>query len=341
MTTPTHITRTRTRGLSLPLAVLVALVAAVAALFFALASSAPAATAQLPNGGFESGDFTSWSVGLPPYGGGASVVSSHPWYDYPPPDYLEVTGELTAPEGSKFAVLEAGGSSQTTGEADTILKSQPFSANPGDTISFQAFYDSGDEYLDPAKVLITTTDGTTVATPFAESVQTVGQYGHTEWLAKSYTFKDTDPSGSYMVVAQVRNTGDAKYSSFIGLDDVQLTTAAADTTAPKVTTALPEGTASRTAVITVGFDEKVQNVTTETFKLDRAVAFKKGEKWVPVDATVSPDSGIVEKDAPATLTPSVDLPKGAYRVTLTGGVTDMSGNALADTPYYFYFKVGK
>ena len=113
-----------------------------------------------------------------------------------------------------------------------------------------------------------------------------------------------------------------------------------DTTAPTVTTWSPTPTASKKATVTATFSEDVQNVETTTFKLERVIAVKKvPTKYEPVAATVSPSSGIVEKDQKATLTPTLDLPNGVYRVTITNGVTDTAGNALV--PKTWGFKVSK
>src|SRR5215204_6724981 len=113
-----------------------------------------------------------------------------------------------------------------------------------------------------------------------------------------------------------------------------------DTTAPTVTTWSPTPTASKKATVTATFSEDVQNVETTTFKLERVIAVKKvPTKYEPVAATVSPSSGIVEKDQKATLTPTLDLPNGVYRVTITNGVTDTAGTALV--PKTWGFKVSK
>jgi hypothetical protein len=113
-----------------------------------------------------------------------------------------------------------------------------------------------------------------------------------------------------------------------------------DTTAPTVTNGSPTGAASKTATVTATFSEDVQNVDTTTFKLERAIAVKKSPtKYEPVAATVAPSNGIVEHDANATLTQTLDLPQGTYRVTLTNGVTDTAGNALV--PYTWTFMVRK
>ena len=108
-----------------------------------------------------------------------------------------------------------------------------------------------------------------------------------------------------------------------------------DTTPPTVTdtsltATLPDGTASKTTNVTATFSEKVQNVTSSTFILERKIAVKKAPtKFERVDATVTldDDDGLF-----AVLDPVQDLPKGDYRATITTAVTDMAGNALDQNP---------
>ena len=102
-----------------------------------------------------------------------------------------------------------------------------------------------------------------------------------------------------------------------------------DTTPPTVTTTIPEDGApevSRTTTVKANFSEPVQNVSTETFILERKIAVKKApSKFELVDATVTPsDDGLS-----AELTPVQDLPKGDYRATITTEVTDLADPANA------------
>jgi Bacterial Ig-like domain len=111
-----------------------------------------------------------------------------------------------------------------------------------------------------------------------------------------------------------------------------------DTTLPTVTDTTPDGTASKTDTVTATFSEEVQNVTTDTFILERNIAVKKTDppKYVLVDATVEPSTD----GKSAVLTPVEDLPKGTYRATITTDVTDMADNALED-PVVWTFTVAK
>jgi hypothetical protein len=93
-----------------------------------------------------------------------------------------------------------------------------------------------------------------------------------------------------------------------------------------VTVTSPDGTASRTATVTATFSEPVQNVSTETFILERQVAVKKAPpKYVLVDATLTPSADGMS----AVLDPAQDLPKGEYRATITTDVTDLATPANA------------
>jgi hypothetical protein len=113
-----------------------------------------------------------------------------------------------------------------------------------------------------------------------------------------------------------------------------------DTTPPTVTTTIPEDGApevSRTTTVKANFSEPVQNVTPETFMLERKITVKKSPpKYVLVDATVSPSADGMS----AELDPVQDLPKGDYRATITTDVTDLADNALED-PVVWTFTVAK
>ena len=117
-----------------------------------------------------------------------------------------------------------------------------------------------------------------------------------------------------------------------------------DTTPPTVTDTAPPrqpppSSVSKTANVTATFSEEVQNVSPETFILERQIAVKKSPpKYVRVDATVSlSDDGLS-----AVLNPAEDLPKGEYRATITTDVTDLANPANAlEEPVVWTFKVEK
>jgi len=111
-----------------------------------------------------------------------------------------------------------------------------------------------------------------------------------------------------------------------------------DTTPPTVTTSTPTNKADS---ITATFSEEVQNVSTETFFLERQIAVKKSPaKYVLVDATVEKLNPDDPDDLSWVLNPVEDLPKGDYRATITTDVTDMADNALED-PVVWTFRVKK
>jgi Bacterial Ig-like domain len=120
--------------------------------------------------------------------------------------------------------------------------------------------------------------------------------------------------------------------------DTTLVITQADHTPPTVTDTTPDGTASKTATVTATFSEPVENVTTDTFILERNIAVKKTDppKYVLVDATVE----LSTDGLSAVLTPVEDLPKGTYRATITTDVTDEAGNALEE-PVVWTFTVAK
>jgi subtilisin-like proprotein convertase family protein len=148
-------------------------------------------------------------------------------------------------------------------------------------------------------------------------------------------FDGSDPNGAWKLYVIDDASGDV--GSITGWSlDISSTTAG-DTTAPTVTDTSPDGTASKTANVTATFSEPVQNVTSSTFILERNIAVKKAPpKYVLVDATVSlSDDGLF-----AVLDPVQDLPKGAYRATITTDVTDLADNPLED-PVVWTFTVAK
>jgi Bacterial Ig-like domain/Abnormal spindle-like microcephaly-assoc'd, ASPM-SPD-2-Hydin len=110
------------------------------------------------------------------------------------------------------------------------------------------------------------------------------------------------------------------------------TAAPADTTAPTVTTRTPAngatgvaiGTATTRTAVLATFSEAVIGVTKTTFVL------KQGANLVPAAVTYNATTHV------ATLTPSAALLRDkTYTVTLTSGIKDAAGNALAPTPWSF------
>jgi Bacterial Ig-like domain len=116
-----------------------------------------------------------------------------------------------------------------------------------------------------------------------------------------------------------------------------------DTTPPTVTLTSPldQGRLNKTEDVTAEFSEEVQNVSPETFFLERKIAVKKSPpKYVLIDATVRKLNPNDPDDLSWVLDPVQDLPKGEYRATITTDVTDMADNALQE-PEVWTFKVEK
>ena len=153
-------------------------------------------------------------------------------------------------------------------------------------------------------------------------------------------FNDTDPNGNWQLYV-IDDTLFGEGASITSWSlDISSTTAE-DTTPPTVTYTTPDGPdpVSRTATVTATFDEDVQNVSPETFILERQITVKKASpKYVRVDATVS----LSDDDLTYVLDPVQDLPKGDYRATITTDVTDVAdpANALEDNVVWT-FKVEK
>ncbi len=171
--------------------------------FLSMPESAFSAGGIINNGGFEMGDFTGWDVAIAP-GGDAQVVTQYDTYG--------------AKEGEYFALLRNGAPSVYT------VVSQTFVA--GGVISGWAFFKTTDymPYNDWSMVEITVNSGNQVlATVFAASVATVGDYGGTPWTYWSYTFTS---GGEYTIQAKVTNFFDAAVPSYLGLDAVSVRVAA-------------------------------------------------------------------------------------------------------------------
>src|SRR5215216_4337434 len=225
------------------LAAIAAALATIALVLVASDNSALAAS-SLVNGNFETGNLTGWSVDTTSSGGKADVVTSYAHTVYcedlsclPPPS--------TSPqEGSYFALLTSG---YQQSQATRI--SQPFEASNGDKVSGWAFFKTDDNvYMnactganaDKAQVVIKSDSGTTIATPFEQSVSSIGYAnevtrGYSGWRYWEYTFSGLTGTGKFQVEARVQTNSGAAYTglSVIGLDDVKTSIAGPDTTPPE------------------------------------------------------------------------------------------------------------
>ncbi len=99
-----------------------------------------------------------------------------------------------------------------------------------------------------------------------------------------------------------------------------------DTTAPTVTVKSPTTNAPITGTFTATFSEQVKNVSTTTFKMVIAGT------TTAIPGTVTPSSSTLTTTA--TFKPTSALVPGqSYTLTLTTGITDNAGNALATTTW--------
>lgn len=164
------------------------------------AGTASAATPVLTNPGFESGDFTGWTLFIPP-GGGTTNVSSY---------VSDLNQTYTAVQGTRFALIK------TNGPGSYATVSQTFTAAAGDTLSGCAFFDAQDypPYNDNGQVEILQ-GGTPIATVYNEGVNSLGSYGDGPWRAWSFT---APAAGTYTVRARIANALDSILDSKMGFD---------------------------------------------------------------------------------------------------------------------------
>lgn len=155
----------------------------------------------IKNGSFENG-FNDWSLTVP---SGASADTVNHFNNYCPI------------EGCYFALLK------TNGPGSYTTLSQTFTANAGDTIEGYSFFKTNDymPFNDNCKIVIKSgnASGPIIATPFSESVATVGDYGQTPWKHWSYTFTN---NGEFTVEAKIANAIDSILDSYIGIDAIHL-----------------------------------------------------------------------------------------------------------------------
>jgi hypothetical protein len=171
----------------------------IIAVVFILATTG-AASANILNGGFETGNFDDWNVTVPP-GGDASVVTDHTGYlgtDYDPV------------EGTYFAALK------TDGPGSETIIAQGFQMNAGLYLSGWAAWDYGDydPFNDYAIIKIAGPGG--VVTLWDE----VG--GPPDYVDGPWTFWDyTVPvSGVYTLTASVANALDSVLDSTVLVDGI-------------------------------------------------------------------------------------------------------------------------
>src|SRR5215217_6743185 len=280
--------------------ILVAIAAALATIALVVVSSGNSALAasSLVNGNFETGDLTGWSVDTTSSGGKADVVTSYAHTVYcedlsclPPP--------TTSPqEGSYFALLTSG---YQQSQATRI--SQPFEASNGDKVSGWAFFKTDDNvYMnactganaDKAQVVIKSDSGTTIATPFEQSVSSIGYAnevtrGYSGWRYWEYTFSGLTGTGKFQVEARVQTNSGAAYTglSVIGLDDVKTSIAGPDTTPPEPS-------------ITSGYGYVSPGVACITDSTSNTFEFSSNEQGSTFKCQLSKDGAVVQPWADCT-----------------------------------------
>jgi hypothetical protein len=161
----------------------------------ALALAASSAVADVVNGGFESGDFSGWTLNN--NGGTANVLSGG------------------APEGQKYAEIIAAASAGA-GAADVVLQ-QDFAGEAGDLLSFTYALSVSMSPPAIANGCFTATNNTTGRTLFDYCLT-----GSTPWLSESYPLTE---AGSYTLKFHAAATPSAAAGceARIGIDNVRLT----------------------------------------------------------------------------------------------------------------------
>jgi hypothetical protein len=215
--------------------ILAAIAAALATIALVLASSDNSALAasSLVNGNFETGDLTGWSLDTT-NGGTARAVPGYAYYGCGEDWWCGHVRGMETKEGSYFALLQTGKESE-----DTII-SQPFEASNGDKISGWVFlyhnfwpdYQYPPYSEDKGQVVIKSDSGTTLATPFQESVI---PGGHPYWKYWEYTFSGLTGTDAFQIEARIQRSPSSSSGTYshMGLDDVKTTTAPEnDTTKP-------------------------------------------------------------------------------------------------------------
>jgi Bacterial Ig-like domain len=281
--------------------ILVAIAAALATIALVVVSSgnnSALAATSLVNGNFEAGNLTGWSDDTTSSGGKAGVVTSYAhtvycedWSCLPPP--------TTSPqEGSYFALLTSG---YQQSQATRI--SQPFEASNGDKVNGWAFFKTDDNvYMnactganaDKAQVVIKSDSGTTIATPFEQSVSSVGYSnevprGYSGWRYWEYTFSGLTGTGKFQVEARVQTNSGAAYTdlSVIGLDDVKTSTGGPDTTPPET-------------YITSGYGHVSPGVACITDSTSNTFEFSSNEQGSTFECQLSKDGAVVQPWADCT-----------------------------------------
>jgi len=214
------------------LAAIAAVLATIALVVVASGNNSALAASSLNNGNFETGDLTGWSVDTT-NGGTARALSSYSYFSCGEDWWCGHVRFMGPKEGSYFALLQTGKESE-----DTII-SQPFEASNGDKVSGWVFlyhnfwldYQYPPYSEDKGQVVIKSDSGTTLATPFEQSVISGG---YPYWEYWEYTFSGLTGTDTFQIEARVQRSPSSSSGTFshMGLDDVKTSTFDLDTTKP-------------------------------------------------------------------------------------------------------------
>jgi hypothetical protein len=211
------------------------------------------------------------------------------------------------------------------GTAPTVSNRTPVSAAtnvPTNTLVTATFSEPVQGVSGSTFTLKSTSTGTAVsATVTVNSAGTAATLTPNAPLAGSTQYTATLVGGA----SSIRDTSGNGLSSTSWV----FTTAAADKTAPKVTSKTPAAGAknvSTSASVVVGFSEQVKGVSGSTVVLTNLSTGKK----VTATVTLSADGRT------ATLKPGAKLGNAkAFKVQLTNGISDLSGNKLVALSWKF------
>lgn len=152
------------------------------------------------NESFETGDLTGWT-----FSAGGSVVSAATGFGHTP--------DWSPTDGDYFAYL----TNENTAE-ETII-SPIFTADTGNTLEFDIFFDTSDYYVYDDWGGATLQGGGEPIVLYYQSVSLVGDSGADGWTHVSYAFNQT---GEYFLEFKVVNQVDLQLPSAIGVDNVTL-----------------------------------------------------------------------------------------------------------------------
>lgn len=173
-----------------------------------LASPNAVRAGSIVNGSFETGDLTGWTYNVP----GLTIING------PPPDTID----YLPPTDGKYLAYVQGGLQDVY-----VTLSQTFTANPGDTLSFDTFFqagdyrNTGDTYNDKgyAEVIDPSNTPTVLFKSSVTDLPPIPRFGNTGWKHETYLIPT---AGSYTVQIGVVNIGDGNFASSVGLDNVRL-----------------------------------------------------------------------------------------------------------------------